>query len=280
MRRRRSFPESQNFNPWRPPDWRWRRAIQIIAKGWYASVKRDDAMTCAAVRLIRKLNRGCTERAVRNLTKREPRLMMALKLHQEGGARCLEVNSRVLARQSAAMIAEVLGLTSGMVQVYTQLFFSVEDRINAPGYVTNELIKLPVDGSEPSPAQLMMAVAYHHGPAALEAYLDYMPHRGDAHDLKNLTGRTRESFELLTAVHALQPGEDSPTSLGWKAPYILETGSNFENTRAPRQAFAAGAAQIAAELPWKASETAPETLAGGHGRADDRGGSPEKGKIA
>jgi hypothetical protein len=45
-----SYPDYLRHCPWRPPDWRWQRALDLVRNGRYFCRSRDDATTGEAVR--------------------------------------------------------------------------------------------------------------------------------------------------------------------------------------------------------------------------------------
>lgn len=96
--------------------------MALVAYGAYVTKKRDDAETHRAVKLVRALNSHCTARSARRITRSDPGLMMALKLHESGGLRRLEIQCRILARQSDKEIVRIMGLTLGMTAAYRAFF--------------------------------------------------------------------------------------------------------------------------------------------------------------
>jgi len=81
------FCEIQQYHPAREVDWRWRRARRLVQDGRYASRKRDDGLTCQAVRFIRDLNRCTTKRRLTGVAKRMPDVHGAHQVHAGGGMR-------------------------------------------------------------------------------------------------------------------------------------------------------------------------------------------------
>ena len=76
-----------------------------------------------------------TERAHRKIVIAFPDLFTACQLHQNGGRRRLELESRILARQAPELIAELMGLPLHTVQAFRTFFFDLADRLDAAGYV-------------------------------------------------------------------------------------------------------------------------------------------------
>lgn len=189
-----------------PPDWRWQRALKLVAAKKNASRKREDQATCDATRFLRAFNRYCSTDGIRKLNDRDKETMAALRIYQFGGPQKLELQCRLLARQSVRAISRLMKLPMAVITLYAELFFDVADRLGAHAYIVLSLIGMPAYGP-PTQETLMMMSAYHHGPHAVEAWLDYLQHAGEVHDLTTVEGRTRESIELLIAIHQLPPDE-------------------------------------------------------------------------
>lgn len=104
----RFYPDIQACNPLRRPDWRWQRALELIAHKKYLSPKRDDEPTRTAAEFLRASCRSATERRARKVTRKYPGIVTALQLHQAGGDKKLELECRVLARQLPEVIAALM----------------------------------------------------------------------------------------------------------------------------------------------------------------------------
>lgn len=246
MRRRLSYPQSQTYNPARPPDWRWRRACHIVESGMYASSKRDDEMTCRAVRFLRASRRCRSDRGYRNLAKREPGIFLALRLARES---TLEVQSRVLAEESDRTIARKIGLPERAVGAYTGLFFSVRDRLHAKLYIAFEVAGLhPAEA--PSDRGLMLASCYHHGPHAVDTWLDHFAHVGKNHDLNTELGRQRASIELFIAVNQLRVTKDNHLIFLKRFDLIDEMALKSGKARSIPAAFSENTSQFLTEMRW------------------------------
>jgi hypothetical protein len=206
--RRYWYPEIASRNPYTLPDWRWQRALDLVANGRSASRKRDDEPTCRAVGFIRRLNRAATEKVTRRVTRQYPDIALAQKLREGDALSRLEFECRVLARQSAATISRVMQIPRHIVTAYKDLYFAIDERIDAAIYI-RELIGAP--SSTPSPPEAWMRwSAYHRGPATIEPWLDYLQHRDDQHDLTTLDGWRRDAIETFVMAQNLSPtGEDA-----------------------------------------------------------------------
>lgn len=190
------YPDTEHRNPMRAPDWRWQRALSLVAGGRSASRKRDDDETCRAVAFLRDQKSVVTEAASRGVFKRFPDIVLTLKLHQGNPIRRLEIECRVLARQPAALIAETMQVPAHLVRAYESLFFDVRGRIDAITYIIRDVVG--VTGTCPAPAEAWAKwAAYHHGPAMIEPWLDYLKHHGEPNDFATLEGWRRDAIDIF-----------------------------------------------------------------------------------
>jgi hypothetical protein len=81
----------------------------------------------------------------------------------------LELEARILARQSPAEISGRLSVSPGCVEAYCATFFDVRDRLNAGSYIRQQVLK-PARAPAPS-GNLLMSIAYYGGPVLLDAVL-------------------------------------------------------------------------------------------------------------
>src|SRR5947209_6155662 len=119
----RYYPSLQRFAPFRPLDWRWQRATDLVRRGRYFSRQRDDAETGLAVSYLRELARCRTDQHTERLALDHPEVHSARLLHEKGGVAAVEVQARLLARQTAAEVANYIPLSAEAVSTYEQLFF-------------------------------------------------------------------------------------------------------------------------------------------------------------
>jgi hypothetical protein len=250
--RRYWHPEVASRNPYTLPDWRWQRALDLVATGRSASRKRDDEPTCRAVGFIRRLNRATTEKVTRRVTRQYPDIALAQKL-REGDLLCrLELECRVLARQSAGTISRVMQIPRHIVVAYTELFFAIDERIDAKIYI-RELIGAP--SSTPSPPEAWMRwCAYHRGPATIEPWLDYLQHRDDQHDLSTLDGWRRDAIETFVLAMNLSPTGDDAQKLVKNLPVVIGHWGETRIYASAAEVFRAEMLRTLEELPLAKSE--------------------------
>ena len=169
VKREPPYWEYQARNPFRPPDWRFRRARNLVENGRYYSTKRDDTQTGIALRYLRA--RRQYEDCLFRLRSLFPGLHAAYGIRQTGGLPECELQSRILARQATPEIASATLLDSSTVDSYKSVFFDISARLESTAYVTHVVIVLPPTGPPP-PSALMKLHAYRMGPAAVDAWVD------------------------------------------------------------------------------------------------------------
>jgi len=244
-------PRHAACDPARPPDWRWQRAAAIVAAGQHVSTKREDPPTCQAVRFIRALRRYVSDRGARVLTKRQPEIAMALKLHQGNPLRKLEIECRILARQTPAVIGRATSLPPSVVKAYGDLFYNVQDKLDASVYIIYAVVGMPVLG--PVPAEtLAMACAYLHGPQVIPAWMDYLVHAHEHHSLTTAEGRSRASIALLVQVYALPSDAKTGWSLVRTYPSLLEISTKPAPAVTVARAYCEKVARNLDAFPWRA----------------------------
>lgn len=258
-RKSRPFPEQQRFNPSRRPTWRWDRANDLINTGRRMSRKRDDEATGIAVQFIRETNRCLTEARLKRVQQRFLHLARAQDTWRAGRQR-LEIETRIIARQSDTEIALETGLPGPTIQAYSDLFFHVRDRIDALGYMQFQVIGIHPRRT-PTETQLMQMAAYHHGPLVIDPWMAYMRDEGKKPDLSRRAGRLAESIDLFVAVQRLSDDEDSRDNF-IKRMSALQ--SNFNKPAASvsaSQAFAKSTAAIITGLELPIAELKPLSYA-------------------
>ena len=125
MTRECPYHEYQARNPFRSPSWRWNRAEDLVRRGRYYSKKRDDPATGEAVYYLRTRRRGEHDRPSSRWLERYSDLDTAHGLFEQNGLRRLELEARILARQSPAEIANAMSLRAGAIEKYQSVFFDL-----------------------------------------------------------------------------------------------------------------------------------------------------------
>lgn len=200
--------------PWALPDDRWQRAIRILERRGYATLKRDGELVQRAVRCLRRLYQARTPRGVRSTALKFPDVYWALRLHQEDSLRPLELRARVLAGQPDPVIARLISLPPRTVQTYVALFFDVRDRLQAGPWIRWVVLGLRPDRA-PAVESLLLQHAWQRGPTVIEPWLDWLQHRGETRDLSTGAGRQMAWIGLLVRVQQL-PIDEATSRRLWK----------------------------------------------------------------
>jgi hypothetical protein len=168
-----SYPDYERYNLTRRTDWRWQRAFDLVAGCQSISAKQDDVWTRRAAGYRKSLARCKTDHQLSQLVTRFPDIHIAHEIFVAGGLRRLELESRLLARESSEEIALKVGVTQEIVDAYEALFFTVRDRIEALAYIVVAAVKKPRSDEPFAPAEerFVRALAYFGGPLVVDAAL-------------------------------------------------------------------------------------------------------------
>jgi hypothetical protein len=162
-------------NPFRPPDWRWRRALHLHDERATPHGRRDDRWTRQAIRLIERLDAGSTPPG-RRRTATDVVLdaAHALKFSDDPRGRW-EVEARVLAGQEPATIATCLGVSCDAIEAFGRLFFDVGDRLDAVDYLAAFALGhgLYSGIAQDDLGTIVKIIGYNLGPPAVDALVSY-----------------------------------------------------------------------------------------------------------
>lgn len=149
--------------------WRWQRAVYLAGLPRLPS-DGDDPKTLAVVDYIRGRQRGaCCDSSRRVET--VAAIDGAITLARSNDRTRWEVEARILARQTDDEIATRTGLAPAVVGWYEVLFFNVRDRLNARDWIICRAIGSGFSVACQDLGQVLRAVGYLGGPAALDVML-------------------------------------------------------------------------------------------------------------
>jgi len=149
------------------------------------------------------------------MTRTFPEIYAAYRLSEEGGPKRLEIEARLLARQSPGEIAERVGLPAAVVETYEALFFQVSDRLAGRDWIT--LRAIGRWSGDVIPAVLLRGLAYHHGPLMVDVLAPYLAGNVDPFeyhpDPATLEGRVVQSLRLVLLAEMLPTGVENAKKL-------------------------------------------------------------------
>jgi hypothetical protein len=170
------------------------------------------------VRYLRELRRCRHERQVERLARAHPGIHAARRLHERGGATPVEVQARLLARQSFEEVARRTSVPAEAVKSYEALFFNVVGHLAARDWVMTQAILRghPASGATAQAAVLLKRFGYFGGAAVLESVMPYVIGGrdlwADPPDLATAQGRLDQKVRITVALEMLP--QDART--GWK----------------------------------------------------------------
>jgi hypothetical protein len=161
-------------NLFRPPDWRWRRAADLVDGGGPLSPGHDDTAVQEAMRYLRAWRACRAEEELQRLAREMPDLYGAHQLHLARSFQTWEAQARLLTEESFAQVAEKCGSDPRVIETYHDTFFHVRDRLHVEGYILFQVIgpKAHRGLTEADVDVILKMYAYSGGPAALDAVLD------------------------------------------------------------------------------------------------------------
>lgn len=127
-------------NPLRPPDWRYRRALELFNSHRPALLRRDDRWVRQLLGELRSRRRGAGSPLQAAGDRHESTIATALELHDGGDALRSVVEAYLLAAARPAEIAERTGLPVAAIEAYHACFFDVADRLARPDFIVHGII--------------------------------------------------------------------------------------------------------------------------------------------
>lgn len=166
-------------NPFRPVNWRWERAEQIVRGVLPYSSRIDDAWTRRAVDYRKALADCESPLDFALLAEEVPDLYWAHQIDQSVdrasriGAMRYEIEARVLAAEAPKAIAKKVGVTPADVLAYEAVFFDARSKLDTPAYIQHMVIGPAVHrGLDSRDYDLFWKLSgYMRGPAYLDAMI-------------------------------------------------------------------------------------------------------------
>ena len=131
---------NQPDNIFRPVDWRWRRATDLVDDGGPLSPGHDDGPVREAVRFLRAWRACRAEEELQRLARDMPDLFGAHQLHLARSLRTWEAQARLLTEGPFETIASKCGSDPRVIETFHDTFFHVRDRLHVEGYIVFQVI--------------------------------------------------------------------------------------------------------------------------------------------
>ena len=225
-------------DPLRPPDWRYRRAVELAANHRPLSLRRDDPVTRQLVNHLKSRRGGAGRRGQPAGERGDPAMVSAIALHAGGDALRTVTEAWLLAGASPADIASRTGLSIAAILTYRACFYDVSDRLARPDYIIQNVILAgaSISAAASRPDTAIKLAAYLGGPHALAGLLPARRENSDglAGVLDGVQRINGGLFELLEYLALLEPSglvdKAAQTSLAYSARLRASKRSDNERT--------------------------------------------------
>jgi hypothetical protein len=162
-----------NVNPFRPPDWRIRRARFVVDNSLPMSRKLDDKHVQRAIRFLRRRNSTRSDFDMDSLFSAYSDIFVADDIFSQDDDRYQmfkwEIEARLLAGADNRSIAATLGVHEEVIETYELLYFNVRDKLKHRSYILHTVIgpsvALGIRNREPN--VLWKLFGYMGGPSIL-----------------------------------------------------------------------------------------------------------------
>ena len=234
----------QRNNPARRPDWRWARASQLFNDSQYYSSSRDDAATGRALSYLRAFGTSIPSYR-RKLMRGLGDIAAAHEIQGGPSGIRLEIEARILAKQTAQQIGRRVDLPAEAIVAFEQLFYSIADRLDATTYIATAVIGeiMPDVAGRPDFARLIKWTAYSGGVGPLDAMLLYVARKLELELLGSssiaINPATRLAINALVGAHSLQIDESTALDIASKGKIVQKILENKPRKRLLADVFAA-----------------------------------------
>ena len=201
-------------SPFRPPDWRWRRAAFLHGEGLQPSRRYDDPAVRRTLAFRKTMARCADDPEHPKLARADSALLAAYRLRLGPEPLTWEIEARVLADQPAGAIEARTGIPRDVIEAYEVAFYSARERLAHRDWITAVALgpRLFGDLTEADIGLVLKLYAYHGGPLVLDAMLDAITDNpahvtnGQDDDARRLSESVRMAIAvrmLPTAVEAV-----------------------------------------------------------------------------
>lgn len=168
-------------NPFRPPEWRWQRALAIVDGTQPNPTRRYDGPVGfkwikKAVAFRRAIRAADTDELKRRVANRYPDLFWAHYAWENNNPIKHQLEAYFLAREENWTIGFKCGLAPEQVDAYECVFFNVREKLDHPAYILHSVVgpALHRSFSDRDYSAIWKLYAYFYGPYVLEALTSKM----------------------------------------------------------------------------------------------------------
>jgi hypothetical protein len=161
------------LNPFTKPHWRWTRACWMAKHYPRASPRLDDADTRYTFWFLRCMGRCQSKRERAEVDEEFADRVAARQIHRNNGNVRLELECRLLARQTDEQIAKIMSLPVLVVSMYERIFFDVRPRLHASDWIVKSAIgnRFVTETGQPNIGTIARQFSYFGGPVVLAMVL-------------------------------------------------------------------------------------------------------------
>lgn len=271
-------PEYQKFNPFRTPNWRLDRVLQLVdnrPRPLPVSRRRDDRYIVEYRRFLLKWRSRTGDEERLDMFPENPGMFMAhfIYYHPDKEWRAM-VDACLLAGMTDHEIGEHVGTLPEAIDAYEALFFNVRDRLTNQVWIVKTILgafsarQANANGTidEGQYYMLLKLFGYYGGPDVLMTLLSGCQERGRPHSLKDVANWFDETLSANIRRHAVLASRSLQTNK-FNAVQIMELHTKLIEIARVQEANAgstnADEKNIAATLtaiPWMAGPAAAKKL--------------------
>lgn len=165
-----TFAQSPFSTDLRAPDWRVRRAVELLRDDRPASRMLDDRLTRQLHAFMRSRRFCRTESGLAVLQQQTPVIAAAVALSEGDQALAATIQAYLLTGASGSEIGERLGISAATIDAYHDGYFDVRDRLTRrPVIIENVILANGSDSAAPLVInQAIRLIGFLQGPDALD----------------------------------------------------------------------------------------------------------------
>ena len=132
------------MNPFRPADWRWRAAVNLVSSSGRLTRNHNDPEFSRAVRYLRLQRKPLPLSSAEALLAKDPGLYWALHIKSASTPDYVvmrdELQARILANDQYDRICRRIPVSQNTVETYESMFFDVRRRLRQTSFILHHII--------------------------------------------------------------------------------------------------------------------------------------------